>query len=77
MASDFSLRRTGSREEYFRVRLAHNAAGEKVLQPYQHQGSGVLTSTTWAEGLAHIPANTVINTGDTLRFYAFTELFST
>ena len=74
--ADFALSTSGSREEYFRVRLAHNSVGETVLQPYPHQGSGVLTSTTWAEGLAYIPANTAINKGDKLRFYAFTELFS-
>ena len=74
--ADFELQGTGSREEYFRVQLTENDAGENVLQRYAHQGSGVLSSTTWADGLAHIPANTTINNGDTLRFYSFAELLS-
>jgi molybdopterin molybdotransferase len=71
IAADFEFKRQASREEYFRVRLVENGRGEKVLQAYPHQGSGVLTSTTWAEGLARIPANTYINKGDKLRFYSF------
>jgi len=73
IAADFELKRQASREEYFRVRLVENSAGEKVLQAYPHQGSGVLSSTTWADGLARIPANTYINKGDKLRFYSFSS----
>ena len=76
IAADFSSVYSGSRAEYFRVRLRQNEAGEQVLQRYHHQGSGVLTSTTWAEGLAQIPAHTIINKGDKLRFYPFTELLA-
>jgi molybdopterin molybdotransferase len=73
---DFDFEKAASREEYFRVSLRENTQGIQVLQRYSHQGSGVLSSTTWADGLACIPVNTVVKKGDRLKFYPFSELFS-
>lgn len=58
------------RREFLRVR--HNAAGGLDLFP--HQGSGVLTSAVWGDGLVDHPAGQTIAHGDTVRFIAFSEL---
>jgi len=58
------------RREFLRVR--HNAAGGLDLFP--HQGSGVLTSTVWGDGVVDHPAGQTIAHGDTVRFIAFSEL---
>ncbi len=58
------------RREFLRVR--RNAAGGLDLFP--HQGSGVLTSAVWGDGLVDHPAGQTIAHGDTVRFIAFSEL---
>ncbi|QGZ37860.1 molybdopterin molybdotransferase [Pseudoduganella flava] len=58
------------RNEFLRARL--NANGGLDLFP--NQGSGVLTSTVWGDGLIDNPAGQAIRPGDTVRFIPFTEL---
>jgi molybdopterin molybdotransferase len=58
------------RNEFLRARL--NGAGGLELFP--NQGSGVLTSTVWGDGLIDNPAGQAIRAGDTVRFMPFTEL---
>lgn len=58
-----------NREEYPRVRIADGR-----LERYPHQGSGVLSSVAWADGLARIPANTEIAPGDPIDYLSFEEL---
>ncbi|MBQ0133107.1 MAG: molybdopterin molybdenumtransferase MoeA, partial [Comamonas sp.] len=41
---------------------------------FGNQGSGVLTSTVWGDGLIDNPPLTQIQPGDTVRFIPFTEL---
>lgn len=57
------------REEYVRVAVQ----GGRVV-PYPHQGSGVLQSTAWADGLARVPAGALVQEGEPLDYYAFAEL---
>jgi molybdopterin molybdotransferase len=58
------------RNEFLRARI--NALGGLDLFP--NQGSGVLTSTVWGDGLIDNPADQPIGAGDTVRFIPFTEL---
>lgn len=67
----FERNRPGKREEYLRVRVEHGR-----LQPYPHQGSGVLSSAAWAHGLARVPAGATVAEGDTLDYFAFERLLS-
>ncbi|MDP2524038.1 molybdopterin molybdotransferase MoeA [Neptunomonas phycophila] len=62
-------RAAGSRQEYVRVRLD---GGELVA--FGNQNSGVLSSASWADGLAVIPSEIEISKGDMLTFLPFTEL---
>jgi molybdopterin molybdotransferase len=57
------------REEYVRVALRDGR-----LVPYPQQGSGVLRSTVWADGLARIPAGALVADGDPLDYFSFDEL---
>jgi molybdopterin biosynthesis enzyme len=45
------------------------------LQAFSDQGSSVMTSLSWADGLAVIPAHTVCRAGDNVMFMPFSGLY--
>jgi len=55
------------RQEYLRVRLIESDKG-LLATLYPHQGSGVLSSTCWADGLVEVPVETVIGKGDKVNY---------
>ncbi|HEY0963410.1 MAG TPA: molybdopterin-binding protein, partial [Pseudomonadales bacterium] len=69
----FGVRDAGTREEYLRVRLVNDGSG-LVAHLYPDQGSSVLTSLSWADGLAILPAGTTLQPGDTIDYLSFTGL---
>ncbi|GAB6042319.1 molybdopterin molybdotransferase MoeA [Endothiovibrio diazotrophicus] len=68
----FEWSKPGKRPEYLRARLQAGAA--VTLHP--RQGSGVLTSTSWADGLVIIPEGVTIAPGDTVHYLPFSALLS-
>jgi molybdopterin molybdotransferase len=56
-------KRGSAREDYIRVRL-----GEKGLEPFSSQSSGVLLSTSWGDGLVRQPVHEDIKQGDRVEF---------
>ena len=62
------------REEYLRVRVKHDASGA-YAELYPHQGSGVLSSVSWADGLVIVEPGKVINTGDIVEYMPFQGLY--
>jgi len=70
MRADFDWPRPDRRNEFLRARLNQDGG----LDLYPNQGSGVLTSTVWADGLIDNPALQVIAKGDTVRFIPFSSL---
>ena len=76
LLSDFDWKKAGNRREFVRVRLQNNHAGQTCLGLYPHQGSGVLMSTSWADGFAVIPEYSQVKKGDLLDFYSFNALLS-
>ncbi len=70
MRSNFNWTKPDRRNEFLRVKI--NDAGGLDLFP--NQGSGVLTSTVWGDGLVDVAPGQAIVTGDMLRFIPFTEL---
>lgn len=68
----FDWPRADKRREFLRVR--QGADGH--LELFSHQGSGVLTSTAWGDGVVDNPPETPIARGDTVRFIPFAELMS-
>ncbi len=61
------------RQEYLRVRVRHDESGA-YAEIYPHQGSGVLSSASWADGLAIIEPGKAINVGDVLKYIPFQGL---
>lgn len=72
MRADFNWPRAQSRREFLRVR--RNASGG--LDLFANQGSGVLTSTVWGDGLVDNPAGSTIEPGQNVRFLPFSELLT-
>ncbi len=70
MRADFSWPKADRRNEFLRVRI--NDGGGLELFP--NQGSGVLTSTVWGDGLVDNPPGRIIVPGDSVRFIPFNEL---
>jgi len=70
----FNWLKPGKRCEYLRARLESDNNGQTQVEIYPHQGSGVLTSTSWADGLAVMPAGTTVQEGDEVEYVPFTEL---
>lgn len=66
----FKLNKADKRREFLRARLGDDGR----LQLYPNQGSGVLSSAAWADGLIDLPPQTTVGEGDLLRFYPFSEL---
>ena len=76
LAAGFDLPESGERQEYLRVSVVADEAGQSKLVPYRNQSSGVGASLSGADGLAIIPPYTTVNAGDFLRFLPFSELLN-
>jgi molybdopterin molybdotransferase len=70
LRADFDWTKPDRRNEFLRARI--NDAGGLDLFP--NQGSGVLTSTVWADGLIDNPPGQAIAKGDIVRFIPFASL---
>jgi molybdopterin molybdotransferase len=68
--ADFAWPRPDKRREFLRVR--RNATGG--LDLYANQGSGVLTSLAWGDGLADLAPGQSVQPGDLVRFLSLAEL---
>jgi molybdopterin molybdotransferase len=62
------------RQEYLRVQLIKKD-GCTVAQIYPHQGSGVLSSASWADGMVEVLVGKEINKGDAVEYLSFEGLF--
>ena len=70
MRADFDWPKADRRNEFLRARV--NAQGGLDLFP--NQGSGVLTSTAWGDGIIDNPPGHPIVKGEMVRFIPFAEL---
>jgi molybdopterin molybdotransferase len=70
MRADFDWPKPDRRNEFLRVRMND----EGGLELFPNQGSGVLTSTVWADGLIDNPPGQAIARGDVVRFIPFAAL---
>lgn len=71
VAAGFSREGGGKHDEFVRVRLEGGH-----LRPYEHQGSGVLSSVEWASGLARIRAGAAVFSGAPLDYHPFSDLLA-
>ena len=67
----FTRHKAIQRQEYLRVRIEQGQ-----LVPHNNQSSGVLSSASWAHGLAVIPPHTQVAEGDLVSFIPFSELLN-
>lgn len=74
--ADFDWPRPDKRREFHRARLVRGGDGKNRLQVHQSRSSGVLSSVVWANGLAVIPENQVIQAGELVDFLPFYELIA-
>lgn len=68
--ADFAWPKPDKRREFLRVK--RNAQGG--LDLYRNQGSGVLTSLAWGDGLADIAPGQVVQPGDLVSYLSLAEL---
>jgi len=64
MTAGFDWPKPNSRREFLRARVAADGR----LEIYPNQGSGVLTSMVWADGLIDNPGGKAIAAGDSVQF---------
>lgn len=67
--ANFSWKENPKRQEYLRAKI--NTSGN--IDIYPNQSSGVLSSTSWADGVVVAPIATAIAQGDTVQFIHFND----
>lgn len=70
--ADFDWPRADKRREFVRVRRNDDGG----LDLFSHQGSGVLTSAVWGDGLVDVAPGAPIQRGDTVRYVPFGGLLA-
>ncbi len=70
MRADFTLPKADERNEFLRARINDDGG----LDLFHNQGSGVLSSITWSDGIIDNPPGNLIQKGDMVRFLSFDEL---
>ena len=65
--------RAKQRREYMRVRLHTDQDGMPVAETFPRQGSDVLSSVAWADGLAEITEESSVQAGEAVSFLPFAE----
>ena len=73
--ADFTLDKADPRTRYLRARLAADGEHQRASL-YPDQGSGIMSSTTWANALVEIPPDTPIHAGAILQAYPYHDLLS-
>ena len=61
------------RQEYLRIRISHDDS-RQFAELFPNQGSGVLSSVSWADGLVIVEPETDIHVGDVVRYIPFQGL---
>ena len=74
MQSGFCVPEAGTRQEYLRVRLKRGSGTLPEVEAFSDQGSSLMSSLAWADGLAVIPANTIVIPGQELEYLPFYAL---
>ncbi|MBR7800019.1 molybdopterin molybdotransferase MoeA [Undibacterium sp. FT137W] len=68
--ADFNWSKADKRNEFLRVRMNQNGG----LDLFHNQGSGVLTSTVWGDGLVDVAPGCTIQAGDVIDYLPFHAL---
>ena len=72
---NFSMKKKTQRLEWLRVKIRKSK--EIIVDKYPKQGSGMISSIAFSDGIVEIPENVkIINKGDKFNFYSFEEIFN-
>ncbi len=71
--TNFDCTRAKPRREYARVRIDYSDE-IPLANLYPKQGSDVMSSVVWADGIIEIPENTTFDSGTILNYYPLSEL---
>ena len=71
--TNFDCKHAKPRREYARVRIDHSTE-TPLANLFPKQGSDVMSSVVWADGIIEIPENTTFETGTILNYYSMSEL---
>ncbi len=71
--ANFDCKRAKPRREYARARLDYST-GNVQANLFPKQGSDVMSSIVWADGIVEIPENTTFEAGKLLNYYPLSEL---
>ncbi|MDP2830082.1 MAG: molybdopterin molybdotransferase MoeA [Sulfuricellaceae bacterium] len=74
LPAEFVWNKPGMRREFLRARLIVKDDGAVGVEVFPNQGSGILSSAVWGEGLVEIRENSIVCKGEPVRFTPFTEL---
>lgn len=72
----FDWPRPDKRREFLRVRLERDANEQNILRLWPNQGSGVMSSLAWADGLVDLAADTPVKQGDKVRYLSLSDLLN-
>jgi len=73
---NFSMKKKTNRLEWIRVTLDNNNLETIFVNKYQKQGSGMISSISFSDGIIEIPENvSEINRGDKFKLYLFDLMF--
>ena len=74
---NFSMKKKTKRMEWIRVTLDQNNLDNIYVNKYPKQGSGMISSIAFSDGIIEIPEGvSKINRGDKFDFYLFDQLFN-
>ena len=71
--TNFDCKRAKPRREYARVRIDYSTE-TPLANLFPKQGSDVMSSVVWADGIIEIPENTTFEAGTILNYYSMDEL---
>ncbi len=72
--ANFDWPKPDRRREFLRVKITTDTTGAPILDLWPNQGSGVMSSLAWADGLVDLAPETKIARGDVLRYLSLAEL---
>jgi molybdopterin molybdotransferase len=72
--ANFDWPKPDRRREFLRVKISTDATGSPILDLWPNQGSGVMSSLAWADGLVDLAPETKIARGDVLRYLCLAEI---
>ncbi|MCB6184584.1 molybdopterin molybdotransferase MoeA [Leeia sp. TBRC 13508] len=70
LVANFTWKKADKRREFLRAQVD----SEGKLSLFGNQGSGVMTSLAWADGVIDLPPNTQVSPGDVVRFIPLNTL---